>query len=125
MPRGDLGLRGIALTDAQREQVRSIRESHQKEFEEAGTKLRTAQREFALASQGPSADEAAIRSKATALANAMAEEAILRAKVRIETEALLTPEQLEQLKQRRAEMEKRLQEQAQRPAPGPRRRPQP
>jgi periplasmic protein CpxP/Spy len=99
-PQADLGLRGIDLTDAQREQVRSIMESHKAEFDEAGKKLRDAHRAFAEAVHASPIDEATIRARSTAVAAAMADEAILRAKVRSEVQAILTPEQLEQLKQR-------------------------
>ena len=113
-PRLDFGLRGIELTDAQREQVRSIAESHQAEFEEAGRKLREAHRAFAAATQASSVDEAAVRARSTALASAMADEALLRAKVRSEVHRVLTTEQQQQLRQRREAIEKRLQDRQQR-----------
>lgn len=114
-PLGDLGLRGIDLTDAQREQVRSIMDSHKDEFQKAGTLLRDAHRAFAEAVQADAINEANIRTRSTAIANAMADEAILRAKVRAEVHGILTAEQLQQLKDRRAEAEKRMQERQQRP----------
>ena len=49
-------------------------------------------------------DESAIRAKTTAVASAMADEAILRAKVRTEVHGILTAEQQEQLKARQQEM---------------------
>ena len=117
-PIGDLGLRGIALADAQREQVRAIMESHKGEFDQVGSALREAHRAFAQAVNAEPIDEATVRARSTAVAAAMAEEALLRARVRTEVHAILTAEQLEQLKQRRAEREKRLQD----GPPGPRRR---
>lgn len=110
VPAGDLGLRGIQLTDAQREQVRSIRESHQAEITEAVRKLRDAQRAFAEASRSAPVDEGAIRTRSTDLASAMAEEAIVRARLRAEVHALLTPEQQQQLRDREAQMQRRMQE---------------
>jgi protein CpxP len=104
-----LGLRGIELTDAQREQVRAIMDAHRAEFDEAGTKLREAHRAFAEAVDTTPVDEATVRARSAAIATAMADEAILRAKARSEVQAILTPEQQEQLQQRRAEMEKRRQ----------------
>jgi periplasmic protein CpxP/Spy len=109
-PGGDLGLRGIELTDAQREQVRSIMESHREEFAAVRTKLGEAHRAFAAATRGDAVDEAAIRTQSTAVANAMADDAILRARVRSQVHALLTAEQQQQLKEREAEMQKRVQE---------------
>ena len=114
-PRTDIGLRGIELTDAQREQVRSIMEGHRAAFESVGKALRDAHRAFGEASRAAVVDEAAIRTHSTAVANAMAEEAILRAKVRAEVHALLTPEQQQQLKEREATRQKRSQERGDRP----------
>jgi protein CpxP len=106
----DLGLRGIDLTDAQREQVRSIMDSHQAEFRQVHEKVREAHRAFAEATHAEPIDEAAIRTRSTAVANAMADEAVLRAKLRAEVFAILTAEQQQQLRERRAEREKRIQE---------------
>jgi protein CpxP len=100
-PMGDLGLRGIELTDAQRDQLRTVMESHKQEFETVRTKLREAHQGLAAASNGETVDEAAIRARTTALASAMADEAILRAKVRIEVNGILTAEQLQKLQERR------------------------
>jgi periplasmic protein CpxP/Spy len=110
-PALDLGLRGVDLTEAQREQLRSIMESHKAELDAVGTKLREAHRAFAEATiQAATIDEATVRARSAVVATAMADEAILRAKVRTDAHAILTAEQLEQLKQRRSEMEKRRQE---------------
>jgi protein CpxP len=100
-PMGDLGLRGIDLTDAQREQLRTIMESHKQEFEAVRTKLREAHQGLATATTAQAVDEAAIRARSTALATALADEAILRAKVRVEVNGILTAEQLQQLQERR------------------------
>jgi protein CpxP len=110
----DFGLRGIQLTEAQREQMRSIRQSHRAEFENVAKTLREARRAFAEATRSANLDEAAIRARSTDVANAMAEEAILRAKVRAEVHALLTADQQQQLKEREATMQKRMQERLQR-----------
>jgi protein CpxP len=109
-PVGDLGLRGVELTDAQREQVRAIMESHREAFADLRNKLDAAQRAFADAARAGAVDEAGIRTQSTAVANAMADEAILRARVRTEVHALLTAEQQQQLKDREAQMQKRLQQ---------------
>jgi protein CpxP len=105
-----LGLQSIELTDAQKEQVRSIMESHKAESDEVRTTLRDAHRAFAEAANASPLDEAAVRARSSAIAAAMADEAILRVKVRSEVHAILTPEQQEQLKQLRQS--------------GPRRRPE-
>ena len=102
------------MTEAQREQVRSIMESHRDEFADVREKLGVAHRAFAEVTRGDAVDEAAIRTESTAVANAMADEAILRARVRTQVHALLTAEQQQQLKDRQAEMQKRLQERQER-----------
>ncbi|HUE85193.1 MAG TPA: Spy/CpxP family protein refolding chaperone [Vicinamibacterales bacterium] len=113
-PAGDLGLRGIQLTEAQRDQVRSIMETHREEFAELRSQLGAAHRAFAEAAGAGELDEAAIRTQSAAVANAMADEAILRARVRAQVHALLTAEQQQQLKEREAAMQKRLQERQER-----------
>jgi periplasmic protein CpxP/Spy len=112
--RMDVGLRGVQLTDAQREQVRAIMESHREEFENARKAIGEAHRAFAEAGRAATVDESAIRTRSTAVANAMAEDAILRARVRSEVHALLTPEQLQQLNEREATLQKRMQERQER-----------
>jgi protein CpxP len=113
-PGGDLGLRGVQLTEAQREQVRSIMETHRAEFAELRRKLGAAHRAFAEATQADGLDEAAIRTQSTAVASAMADEAILRARVRTQVHALLTAEQQQQVKEREAARQKRAQERQER-----------
>jgi periplasmic protein CpxP/Spy len=99
-PFGDLGLRGVDLTDAQREQFKSIIESHQPELQKAGEALRHAHRGLADAVQAQPINEEAIRTASAAVGVAMGNEAVLRAKVRAETLTILTAEQQEQLKTR-------------------------
>ena len=110
-PRGfggaDLGLRGVDLTDAQKEQLRGIMESHKQEFEQVRTKMREAHQGLAAAVDAQTVDEATIRARSTTLATAMADEAILRAKVRAEVQGILTAEQLQKMQERKAEMQKR------------------
>lgn len=113
-PLGDLGLRGLELTDAQRDQVRAIMDAQRSAIEEAARKLREAQRALAHATHATPIDEAAVRAHSTALAAAIADEAILQARIRGEVHGLLTAEQLQQLQERRDAMQKRLQEQQER-----------
>ena len=94
----ELGLRGIDLTDAQREQVRTIMQTHQSQFQQANTRLRDAHRAFAESVQAESLNEATVRARSADVANAMAEQAILRARVRGEVLNILTAEQQEQVK---------------------------
>jgi periplasmic protein CpxP/Spy len=108
-PGADVGLRGVDLTDAQRDQVRAIHESHRSEFDAARTKLRDAHRAFAEATGAATIDEAAIRARSAEVAAAMADEAILRAKVRAEVFAILTPEQQQKANEVRSSMPPRRQ----------------
>ena len=106
-PLGDLGLRGLDLSDAQRDEVQKIMESHKAEFDQVRAKLRDAHQAVAKATDAGTVDESAIRATTTALASAMADEAILRAKVRSEVNGILTAEQLQKVQERKAEMQKR------------------
>lgn len=108
-PGADFGLRGVDLTDAQRDQVRAIHESHRSEFDAAHAKLRGAHRAFGEATHAATIDEAAIRARSAEVAAAMADEAILRAKVRAEVFAILTPEQQQKANEVRGSMKQRRQ----------------
>jgi protein CpxP len=107
-PLRDLGLAGLDLTEAQRDQVRTIMESHREALQQAAAKLREAHRAFAEATFAAAVDEAAIRARSTEVAAAMADEAILRATIRGEVSAILTEEQRQQLESRRAARPRRI-----------------
>jgi protein CpxP len=106
-PMLEFGLRGLDLTDSQKEQVKSIVDSHKDELRQVGEKMRQAHEAFNQATMADTIDESAIRAQTAAVASAMADEAILHAKVRTEVHAILTAEQLEQLKTRQQEMANR------------------
>ena len=101
--RGGFGLqfRGLDLTDDQRAQLRKIREARQDEFKAAGEKLRAARAGMRQLLTGDSINEPAIRSKATEVAAAEAEVAILNARLRQESLQILTAEQQQKLKELR------------------------
>jgi protein CpxP len=100
-------LRGLDLTDAQRDQVRGIMQSHRAALTEVGQKLRDAHQALAQAVNADVVDEAAIRAAGAAVGAATADEALLRAKVRDEVFALLTPEQQAAAKERRGPARRR------------------
>jgi Spy/CpxP family protein refolding chaperone len=106
------GLRQLDLTDAQKEQIRNIHQSHREGAQQVAERTRTAQRELNLAADGPTVDEAAIRAKADALAAAIADGTIHRAKVNAEIFNVLTSEQQEKLKAFRAEAQERMKNRA-------------
>jgi protein CpxP len=106
------GLRQLDLSDAQREQIRTIHESHREEGRQIAERTRTAQHELNLASQGTAVDEAAIRARANDLAAAIADGTIHRAKVNAEIFNVLTAEQQQKLETLRAEMQERMKNRA-------------
>jgi periplasmic protein CpxP/Spy len=107
-----LALRQLDLTDAQREQVRSLFEQNRDEMRAAGEKLRTARRGLHDAASAGVVDEAAIRTAAEALATAEAEAAISRARVHAQVWQILTPEQQAKAKELRQQREQRRKERA-------------
>lgn len=102
------GLRELDLTDAQKEQVRNIQQSHRTEMQQIAERQRTAERAIAQASNGNTVDEGAIRTESQALATAIADGAILRAKVNAEIYNVLTAEQQQKLNEFRAQMQERM-----------------
>ena len=102
------GLRELDLSDAQKEQIKTIQQSHRDEVQQIGERTRTAQRAIDQAANGTSVDEATIRSQSTALAAAIADGAILRAKVNAEIFNVLTAEQQQKLTELRAQMAERM-----------------
>ncbi len=104
----ELPLQALDLTDAQRDQVRAIMQSHREEGRAIGTKARAAL-EALHAATAANVDEAGAAQQAQALGAAIGEAAVLRARVRSEVFAVLTPEQqarvsaLQQAREKRAE----------------------
>ena len=104
----ELPLQALDLSDAQRDQVRTIMQSHRDEGRAIATRARTALDAIHAATSG-TVDEAGATQQAQALGAAIGEAAILRARVRTEVFAILTAEQqakvssLQQARQKRAE----------------------
>ena len=126
-PGGMFGLpmRELGLTDAQREQVRTIMESHRDEQKAIGDRMQAARKALHAAVAADAFDEVSIRAKATEVGAAEADAAVLQAKIRGEVFALLTPEQAKKAKELRSEMENRMKDgrgrgRGMRPHPGPR-----
>jgi Spy/CpxP family protein refolding chaperone len=101
-----LPLRELGLTDAQREQVKAIFDSHKDEFQAIGERLKTAHQSQQAASEVQPFDEAAIRAASANIAAVQADAAVLRAKVHAAVFQVLTPEQQEKAKALKAEREK-------------------
>lgn len=87
------GLRGLDLTDAQREQVKATMDAHKATFDAQHDKLVAAHKALNDAVTAGTFDEATVRQKAADLAIIDADGAVLHAKVYSEVWALLTPEQ--------------------------------
>jgi Spy/CpxP family protein refolding chaperone len=111
---GDLPLRALALTEAQRQQVREIGERHRANLQAAGEQLRKAFEAQRTAVQALPVDESAIRATTEALATAQTAMAIERAQIRSEIVSMLTPEQTDKLKQWQAERQTRMKERQER-----------
>lgn len=115
------GMRELNITEAQREQIRAIAESHKADFDAIRDRTRAAREALHDATIGGTADEAVIREKAAAVAAVDADAAVLQWKLHTEVTAVLTPEQLQKAKQLRETMKERMKN-----APGRMmRRPQP
>lgn len=106
------GLRQLDLSDAQKEQIRNIQQSHRDEARQIAQRTEVAHRDLNLAAQGNVVDEANIRAKANALAAVIADGTIHRAKVNAEVFNVLTSEQQQKLESLRTERQERMKNRA-------------
>ena len=108
-PGGMFGLpmRELNLTDAQREQVRTIMESHRDAQKAIGDRMQAARKALHESVAADAFDENAIRAKAAEVGAVEADAAVLQAKIHGEVIAILTPEQVKKAKELRSEMENR------------------
>ena len=104
---GMRGLRGLELTEAQREQVRAIFKEQAPALRSRMEIARKAHQELRAASLQPDFDGARVRQLADNAAKAMADAAVLRAETMSKVVALLTPEQRSKLEERRKRFEER------------------
>ena len=100
-------LNRLDLTDAQREQVKSIMESHQTELRTLGEKAMTVRRALDKVVTADTVDEGAIRARAADLAVVESDMAVARARVHADVLQILTSEQKAKLKELQAERETR------------------
>ena len=125
----DLPLAALNLSDGQREQVRTILESHREEGRAVHARANAALEALRKATTG-NVDEGAVGQHSQALGSAIGEAALLRAKVRSEVFAVLTAEQQAEAakiaadrqnraQQRRQQMEQRRQLRQQRQSAPP------
>ena len=104
---GPMGLlpmlgREIQLTDAQRDQIKTIADSHRDEWKGLMDRERTARTALEEAVAADNVDESAIRQKSAELAAVDADVAVARAHAHAEVFQLLTADQKAKLKEMRA-----------------------
>lgn len=105
-----LPLRGLNLTETQREQVRATVDGHKAEFDAVRTRMAAARSALQEAVTADAFNEATVRQRSVDVAAVEADAAVLRAKVHSEVWALLTPEQQQKARELQAQ---RAQRQAQ------------
>ena len=118
-PMGALGpiMRQVNLTDAQREQVRSIVESHRDEMQALGERARPAHDALEETLSNGTFDEGTIRARSAEVATVEADMAVVQARVYSEVFQILTPEQQAQVAKLQAEMKDRRPERGRGPRP--------
>jgi periplasmic protein CpxP/Spy len=117
-PGGPMGMlpmlgRELSLTDAQRDQIKAIAQSHQDEWKGLADRERTARIALDDAIAADTLNEATIRQKSAEVAAVEADLAVARAHAHAEVFQLLTADQKTQLKSMQATMKKRMQERPQ------------
>jgi protein CpxP len=111
-----LPLRALNLTEAQRQQIRTLTEQHREQNRPLMERLRSAVQAQRQAADATPIDEQAIRLAAQQVADAQAEVTIAEARLRSEILAQLTPEQRAEADKLRAEREgRRVQRRERRP----------
>ena len=98
---------GLNLTDAQKQQIKQIHESHQTALEPLMQQMRTKRQELWQLQGGQTFDEALVQQKLTEIAGLEAKLMGEQFRMRQETMNVLTPDQKTQLEQRRSEMKSR------------------
>lgn len=93
-------LRGLELTEAQRDQIFQIFHEQAPAMREQMKQIREARINLAKAAGGDRYDEAAVRAAAEAQGKAVTQLALLRAQSMQRVRAVLTPEQRAKLKER-------------------------
>lgn len=100
-------LRGLDLTDAQRDQIFQIHYAQMPEMRAQKKAVRAARKELRELARAPQYDAAKAKAAADAYAKASAQIALMRAESISKVLAVLTPEQRKQLEERRAQWQER------------------
>ena len=112
-----LPLGQLNLTDSQRQQIRDLIQKGRQDGEPVQARLRTAMEARRQAMEAIPLNEGAIRSTTADLVAAETDVAIQQARVRADVLALLTPDQLDQVKTLQAEQQTRLENRQERRRP--------
>jgi protein CpxP len=107
-PMGPLGLiHRLELSDAQREQVKSLMDSRRNEGKAVADRARSAHEALQAAVSADTFDEGAIRARGAEVAIADADMAVAQGRLYADVLQILTPEQRTQLKTLEAKMKER------------------
>jgi len=101
-------LRGLDLTDAQKDQVKSLMQSHAEERKALGDRARAAHQALQAAITADSVDEALIRQRSADVAAVDADMAVAEARTHAEVWQILTPEQKARAKEFQARAQERM-----------------
>jgi Spy/CpxP family protein refolding chaperone len=101
---------GLNLTDAQKQQIQQIHESHRATLDPLMQEMRAKRQELRQLQDGATFDEALVRQKLTDIAGLEAKMMGEQFRMRQEAMAVLTPEQKTQLEQRREQFKQRWSE---------------
>jgi protein CpxP len=115
MGRGGFPLAQLELTDAQREQVRTVMQRHQEDMRTLGQRLREAHVAQRAAVESVPVNEALVRSTSQALATAQTDMALLQARIHNDVWGVLTPDQQAKAKELRAKRAERGKGRGERP----------
>jgi Spy/CpxP family protein refolding chaperone len=109
-----MGIPGLDLSDAQREQIKAIRDRHAEEIRPLAERAQAGHKALADATLANPVDVNQLRVAANEVGAAEGELAFARAQVEAEVLTVLTPGQREQMAARRKEMEQRRSQMQQR-----------
>ena len=116
--RGGMGelrmLRQLDLTDAQKQQIGGVMQSHAAELKSLGDRMAQARQALGKAVNADTIDEGAIRDASTAVGAVEADMAVARAHIRAEVLQVLTPDQQAKAKQLEAQAQQRMSQMRQR-----------
>lgn len=102
-PMGRLG-RELGVTDAQRDQIKAVLQSHADELKALGERARDARQALRAAMTADAPDDNAIRQASAGVAAVEADRAVAQAHIRAEVWQLLTPDQQAKARQLEAQL---------------------